>query len=131
MAVFLQATGLVFVGVILVLVVGKQSRDLSLLLSLGICAGLCAAAGGYLQELMGFLGELRALGNLDRSFLSILLKCAGIGYISEIAALLCADAGEQAMAKAMQILASGAVLYLSLPLMRELVGLIREVLGWV
>lgn len=131
MAVFLQATGLVFVGVILVLVVGKQSRDLSLLLSLGICAGLCVAAGGYLQELMGFLGELRALGNLDRSFLSILLKCAGIGYISEIAALLCADAGEQAMAKAMQILASGAVLYLSLPLMRELVGLIREVLGWV
>ena len=113
------------------LVVGKQSRDLSLLLSLGICAGLCVAAGGYLQELMGFLGELRALGNLDRSFLSILLKCAGIGYISEIAALLCADAGEQAMAKAMQILASGAVLYLSLPLMRELVGLIREVLGWV
>lgn len=131
MAVFLQATGLVFVGVILVLVVGKQSRDLSLLLSLGICAGLCVAAGGYLQELMGFLGELRALGNLDRSFLSILLKCAGIGYISEIAALLCADAGEQAMAKAMQILASGAVLYLSLPLMRELVGLIQEVLGWV
>ena len=131
MAVFLQATGLVFLGVILVLVVGKQSRDLSLLLSLGICAGLCVAAGGYLQELMGFLGELRALGNLDRSFLGILLKCAGIGYISEIAALICADAGEQAMAKALQILAAGAVLYLSLPLMRELLGLIQEVLGWV
>lgn len=131
MTVFLQATGLVFVGVILVIVVGRQSRDMSVLLSLGICAGLCMAAGGYLEALTEFLGELRMLGNLDRSFLTILLKCTGIGYLSEIAALVCADAGEQAMAKALQILAAGAILYLSLPLMRELLSVIQEVLGLI
>lgn len=131
MTVFVQAVGLALMGVILVLLIGRQSRDLSILLSLGICAGLLIAAAGYLGELVSFLTELRILGGLDQEFLSILLKCTGIGYLSEIAALICADAGENAMARALQILANAAVLFLSLPLMRQMLELLEEVLSLV
>lgn len=131
METFLRAIAMALIGVILVLVVGRQSRDMALLLSLGVCAGLCMAAGAYLSPLMDFLGEVRELGGLDRDFLTILLKCAGIGFLAEIASLICSDAGENAMGKAVQILANGAVIFLSLPLMRRLLELLEEVLGQV
>lgn len=131
METFLQAVGLTLLGVILVLVVGRQSRDMSLLLSLAVCAGICVAAAGYLQELMTFLGEIRMLGGLDREFLGILLKCAGIGFLAEIAGLICNDAGESAMGKALQILSNAAVIFLSLPLLRRMLELLEEVLGKV
>lgn len=131
METFLQAVALVLIGVILSLVIGRQSRDMSLLLSLGVCAGICIAAAGYLSSLVDFLGEIRILGGLDREFISILLKCAGIGFLAELAGLICMDAGESAMAKALQILANAAVVFLSLPLLRQLLELLEEVLGQV
>ena len=131
METFLQAVGLVLVGLVLTLVVGRQSRDLATLLSLAVCAGVCTAAAGYLGSLMDLLGEIRVLGGLDRDFLAILLKCAGIGFLAEIAALVCADAGEGAMGKALQILANAAVIFLSLPLLRRMIELLEEVLGQV
>lgn len=131
METFVQAVGLVLIGVMLVLVVGRQCRDMSMLLSLGICAMVCIAAAGYISSLVDFLGEIRAIGGLDREFLSILLKCAGIGFLAELASLICVDAGESAMAKALQILANAAVIFLSLPLLREMIELLEEVLGQV
>ena len=131
METFLQAIGLTLLGVVLVLVVGRQNRDMGLLLTLTVCIGVCTAAVGYLTPLMDFLGEIRVLGNLDREFLAILLKCAGIGFLAEIAGLVCADAGESAMGKALQVLANAAVIFLSLPLLRKMLELLEEVLGRV
>ena len=129
METFLQATGLVLVGVILALVVGKNSREMGLLLSLAVCTGLCLSAAGYLTAMTDFLGEIRLLAGLDREFLGILLKCAGIGFLAEIASLICSDAGQSAMGKAIQLLSNAAVIFLSLPLLRRMLELLEEVLG--
>ena len=131
METFLQAVGLVLVGVVLTLVVGKNSRELGLLLSLAVCTGICIGAVGYLNALTGFLGEIQVLGHLDREFIGILLKCAGIGFLAEIASLICGDAGQSAMGKAIQILSNAAVIFLSLPLLRRMLELLEEVLGSV
>lgn len=131
METFLQAVGLVLVGVVLTQVLGKSSREMSLMLSLAVCAGVCIGAVGYLNALTDFLGQLRVLGNLDREFLGILLKCAGIGFLAEVAALICGDAGQSAMGKALQIMANAAVIFLSLPLLRRMLELLEEVLGKV
>ena len=48
--------------------------------------------------------------------------------MGEIAALVCGDAGNAALSKAVQIATASAVLWLSVPLMEELLVLIREVL---
>ena len=131
METFLQAVGLVLVGLVLTLVVGRQSRDMGLMLSLIVCTAVCTAAVGYLGPMTDFLGEIRVLGSLDREFLGILLKCAGIGFLAELACLVCSDAGESAMGKAVQLLANAAVIFLSLPMLRKLLELLEEVLGRV
>ncbi len=128
MEVFLQTTALVLIGVILLLVL-RQNRETATLLSLAVCAIVCIAVTSILSPVLDFLGEIRRLGDLDQEFLIILLKCAGIGFISELAALLCSDAGEGALAKAVQILANATVLLLSLPLLRQMLSILEEVLG--
>lgn len=131
MELFLRGAGLVLVGVVLTIVVGRQSPDLSLVLSLAVCCCICIPAAAYLGSMMDLLGEIRRLGNLDRGVVSILLKCAGIGFIGELACLICQDAGQNAMAKALQILSGAAMIYLSIPMLRMFLELLEEVLGKV
>ena len=126
---YLRFAAAALIGLILTLVVGRQSKDLSLLLSLAVCVLLCLGAMEFLEPVTEFLSELRKLGELDSDAVSILLKCAGIGMLSELAGLLCSDAGEGAMGKALQICSNAAILWLSLPLLRQVLTMIGEVLA--
>ena len=126
---YLRFAAAALMGLILTLVVGRQSKDLSLLLSLAMCVLLCLGAMEFLEPVTEFLAELRKLGELDSEAVSILLKCAGIGMLSELAGLLCADAGEGAMGKALQLCSNAAILWLSLPLLRQVLTMIGEVLA--
>ena len=126
---YLRFAAAALIGLILTLVVGRQSKDLSLLLSLAVCVLLCLGAMEFLEPVTEFLSELRQLGELDSDAVSILLKCAGIGMLSELAGLLCADAGEGALGKALQLCSNAAILWLSLPLLRQVLTMIGEVLA--
>ena len=128
---YLRFAAAALIGLILVLVVGRQSRDLGMLLSLAVCVLLALGAMEFLEPVMELLDELKRLGELDGGAVGILLRCAGIGIISELAGLLCADAGEGAMRKALQICANAAILWLSLPLLRQVLTMIGEVLAKV
>lgn len=128
---YLRFAAAALIGLILVLVVGRQSRDLGMLLSLAVCVLLALGAMEFLEPVMELLDELKRLGELDGGAVGILLRCAGIGMVSELAGLLCADAGEGAMGKALQICANAAILWLSLPLLRQVLTMIGEVLAKV
>ena len=128
---YLRFAAAALIGLILVLVVGRQSRDLGMLLSLAVCVLLALGAMEFLEPVMELLAELKRLGELDGGAVGILLRCAGIGMISELAGLLCADAGEGAMGRALQICANAAILWLSLPLLRQVLTMIGEVLAKV
>ena len=129
MAEYIRYVSLVLIGLVLSLVVGRQSKDMSLLLTLAVCILACLGAMEFLEPVADFLRQLRRLGNLDGEAVGILLKSAGIGLLSELAGLLCADAGENAMGKAMQLLSSAAILWLSLPLFQQILTLIEGVLA--
>ena len=129
MADYIRFAALVLIGLILSLVIGRQSKDMSLLLTLAVCVLGCLGAMEFLEPVMEFLKQVRRLGNLDSEAVAILLKSAGIGLLSELAGLLCADAGESALGKALQILSSAAILWLSLPLFQQVLTLIEGVLA--
>lgn len=126
---YLRLLGAVLIGLILTLVLGKQARDMSTLLSLAVCVLVGIGVMEFWKPVMEFLQDLRRLGELDNSAVSILLKCAGIGIVSELAGLICADAGQSALAKILQLCSNAAVLWLSLPLFQQIVEMIGEVLA--
>lgn len=129
MELFLQLTALTLVGVVLALVVGRHTPQMAMLVTLAVCCVVAAGAMELLEPVTALLSEIRRIGGLDPELVSVLLKAAGIGMVAELAGLICADAGEQAMARVLHILSNAAVLWLSVPLLRELITLVEEVLG--
>ena len=129
MADYLRWTAAALIGLILSLVISKQSKDMSLLLTLAVCILVCLGALEFLEPVTELLRELRRLGGLDSEAVSILMKAALIGLLSELMGLICADVGEGALGKALQILSNAAVLWLSIPLLRQLITMLGEVLA--
>lgn len=131
MELFLQGAALVLVAVILGLVLKQEHKSMAVLLSLAVCCMIFVSAVRFLEPVMSLLDRLRDLAGISGGTLSILLKAAGIGLLSELAAMICTDAGDGALGKAIGFLANGVMLWLSLPLLEELLSLLQEVLGRV
>lgn len=125
---FIKVSGGIIVSLILYLVLAKQGKDISILLSVAVCIMVFTVAASYIKPVVSFLMELRDMGNLDSQMLSILCKVVGIGLLSEIVGQVCADAGNGTMGKTLQVLSGSVILWLSLPLFTKLMELVKELL---
>ncbi len=128
MDIFLKSAAGALITLILYLVLSKQSKDLSLLLTVIACAILAATAISYLEPVIDFFQKLLLIGQLDAEFFSIVLKAVGIGLLAEISGLICADAGNSALGKTLNIMASAVILWMSVPLFTSLLELVEEIL---
>jgi stage III sporulation protein AD len=126
---FLQISGAVLLAVILVLALKSYCKEISTILAITVCCLTGLTALRYLQPVLEFLKKLEDLGGLDEVMIEILLKATGIGILSEIANLVCKDAGNESMGKSMQLLGTAVILYLSLPLFQTLIELLQKILG--
>lgn len=125
---FLKAVAGVLIAVILCLTVSKSNKDISLLLVVATCCIVVAAAASYLSPVFSFFEQLQTLGDLDPNMIGILMKAVGVGMLSEIAGLVCEDAGNAAMGKSLKYLSAAVILYISLPLFTSLLSLLEEIL---
>lgn len=131
MGIFWKAAAAALITVVLGLALGKQEKDISTMLTMAVCCMVTVAAVTYLEPVLDFLRELESIGDLQGDFLGILLKSLGIGLVAEIAGMVCTDAGNGSLGKTVQMLGGAVILYLSLPVFRSLLELIRKILGEV
>lgn len=129
MTLFLQVCGAVLLTVILVLALKSNGKEVGTVLAVAVCCMTALAALNYLQPVLVFLQELEALGGLDNTMVETLLKVTGIGIITEVANLVCKDAGNESMGKSLQLLGTAVILYLSMPLFNALIELMQKILG--
>ena len=128
MEMFLKAAVGVLITLILCLVLAKQGKDMATLLVLAVCCMVLTAVIASLRPVLDFFSKLETIGKLDSRLIKTLLKAVGIGMLSEIVGLVCADAGNSAMGKTLQILASAVILTLSVPIFTQLLELIETIL---
>ena len=126
---FLKAAALVLLALILTLALGSKGQETGILLTMAACVMVMILGISYLQPVMDFLRKLETLGNLNGDMTGILFKVAGIGIISEIVGMVCADAGNSSLGKALNIAAAGVILWLSIPIFDALLELIQRILG--
>lgn len=129
MELFLQATAAVLLAVIMFLVLNRQDKEIAMLLTVAVCTMVIYIAGRYIKSVMDFLRQLQQMSGLGSDYLSILMKVVGIGFLSEIACLVCTDAGNASLGKTLQIAASFVILWLSIPLLQGVMDLIQKILG--
>ncbi len=129
MSLFLKATAYVLISLILGLVLSKHGKDFGLFISLTTCCVVVCSAKMFLQPILALWDQIISLGNLDSNMFQVLIKAAGIGLISQITSLICKDAEQAAIGKALEILATAAILWLALPLLTELMILVENILS--
>ncbi len=129
MDVFWKAAGAVLVALILGLSLEKQGKEFSILLTTTLCCMLGIGCFTLLRPVIGFLYELQAMTGLNSETLKTLLKLVGIALVGEVTALICADAGYNSLGKGLQMLCSGVILYLSVPVFRSVLEVVQDIMG--
>lgn len=129
MDIFIKVTAGVLITAIFTLVLSKHGADISLLLTLCVCSMVVLAAATYLKPVLEFCQRLIRAGQLSNELLNVLFKVVGIGLISQVAGFICADAGNQSLGKALQIITTAVILCISVPLLEEILSLLETALG--
>lgn len=129
MELFWKAAALTLIAGILSLTLKKQDKEYSLLVSIAACLMVTAITVTYLKPVFSFLSELEALGDLRADMLSVLIKALGVALASEISSMICTDAGNASLSKAIQLLGGAVILYLSVPMFSTLMDLIQKIVG--
>lgn len=125
---FFQAAGAVVILVILCLLVSSRDKSFASLLVMGGCAMVLMLGISYLSPVVSFLQDLQSLGNLQPELVKILMKVTGIGILTEITVLLCADSGNSSLGQSLRILSTGVILWLSLPIFQAMLDLVQSIL---
>ena len=128
MELFVKSAAGALVVAVLGLVLGKYNKESALIISLAACCMIVVSAMWYLEPTIAFIKKLQTLGALDSNVLEILLKSTGLAILSEVVMLICNDAGNTALGKTIQLLATAVILWLSLPLINKLIDLIENIL---
>lgn len=128
MDIFIKATAGILITLVMYLILARQGKDYSVLLTLFACCSVSIVVMQYFEKIIDMLRNLQTIGHIDSGTFQIILRAVGIGILAEITSSICADAGNAALGKTMQILASALVLWMSVPLFEGLLSLVEDIL---
>ena len=128
MDMFFQAAACILIAVILSVLLSGQGKPIGPLLGMAVCLMVLMLGAEYLRPVLDFVESLEDLGGLNGDLISVLLKAVGVSLVSEVAVLVCNDSGNQSMGKALQILTSAVLLWISIPVFQSLMDLLTAIL---
>ena len=113
---------------VFILLIRKQNADVALLVSVVSIVLILAGAMTYVKPVVQYISHRQTLCNINAAVLTPLFKTIAVGIVCQIVAGICTDAGEQAMAKAIELCGSIVALYVSLPLIKAVFELFDSIL---
>jgi stage III sporulation protein AD len=128
MELFLKCISLAILGVCIYPIITQKEKSFTVPFLLLICGFGLVAAVRYLQPVIELLSKLQTQSSISPGVFTVLLKVTGVGLISEIAILITADAGNASLGRSIALMASAAVLWMSIPLIEDLLDLITNII---
>lgn len=119
---------LALAAALLTLLVRKQAPELALVLSLCACILGAAVLLEAMKPLLSLASSLAERAGLEDDLAEPLWKCLGMGLLTEFSAGLCADAGQSALAKLVELGGGVLCLCVALPLLQAVLALIEALL---
>lgn len=110
------------------LLLRRSNPELQLPLAAIVCAFVLGGCLTLLSPVRELLEQAAALTGLSSAYFLPVGKCVAIAILSKGAADLCRDGGQSAMAGAVELGGAAAALYVSLPLVTTLLGLMGRLL---
>ncbi len=128
MEILTRAAAAAVIGSILALLLKKYTPELSLTLSVitgAVIIWISATVAGQITELIRRLAEKGALSSI---YVSPVMKCVGIGLITQLSSQVCRDAQQGSIASAVELCGTLCALYVSVPLVSALLSTVEKLL---
>ena len=124
----LKVTAGVLVAAMLTVILQGQGKGYVTLLIVAVVAMGACIAFSYIKPIITFLDRLQDVSSLKNESLTILLKAVGIGLLNEFCGAICADTGNTSLAKMLNLVSTVAIMWISLPVLEQIMELITDVL---
>ena len=126
---FLTIAGVCVCAAILASALDRQDRSFAMGLGLLAAAAALSAMLRGLRPAAQFIEELSELSGLGSAHLQPVLKAVGVGLATQIAVEVCCEAGQNTLARVVELCGVFAAILVTLPLLRTALELIRQMMG--
>lgn len=128
MELLMRAAVLAVAGALMGMLLKRELPELSLALTLAVCAAAALLAMELFSGLGDVLAQVKELAGLSPAVLEPVMKCVAVAVVTRLAADLCRDAGQSAAAGAVELCGSACAVTAALPLIRSFLQMINGML---
>lgn len=125
MDILIKIAAVAVAGTIFSLVIKKNSPEMALMLTIALAIAAFCLAFDMIKSIAGFITSVADASSISPSVLSIVFKAIGISIVTKLASDVCKDAGQSSIASGVEMTGAFAALYISLPLMQTVIGMIE------
>lgn len=116
----IKVVGFAIISTVLIIVIKEERKEFAILLTVICAIGIMAYAMSKMSGVIEMLDTLTSKSNINKEFLTIILKVTGIAYIVEFGKNVCSDAGQSAIATKLEMAGKVIIVVLSFPLINAL-----------
>lgn len=100
--------------------------------SIAQIAALIAVLGlgmSFLKKALSQAAELMDISIIESGYALLLFKALGVAVAAKLACDVCRDSGSSSLASAVELVAKGAILVMTMPMLKALAGVVSGLLG--
>lgn len=120
--------GLCITASVLCKVVEKNNKEISTVISVIAAVIVLMTVISKISRINDVVSELFLQSGISGDYGAILMKSAGICYITQIGSDCCKDCGENNLATVTELAGKISVMYLSLPVIENIISIVQGLL---
>lgn len=124
-----QIVAIGLAGTLLSLAVKAYRPEFSVYISITCGILLMAAVIAQFTDIMDVIADIFERSGYANTYFPVLLKILAVAYVTDFAAQICRDAGENGIASKTEIAGKVLILYVSLPVFTSILAMIDILLG--
>ena len=128
MEVLIKTAAAAIVASLVCLLLKRSNPEMCVPLSVAVCVGAMLLSAGLLRPLLELLVRAGEMGGVSAAIFYPVMKSVGIGICTRVAADICKDSGQGAMAGCVELVGAICALYTALPLMEGRLDMLEELI---
>ena len=117
----LQITGVALIGAFLAMIIKEQKPNLAFLLVVFVGSVIFLFLIDKIYEMIQMIQQLAVNANVNKVYLSTVLKIIGIAYIAEFTSQITKDAGQGAIASKIELAGKIMILTMAIPIITVII----------
>lgn len=120
--------GIALTGAFLSILIKNLKPEFSMVIPLIVTYSVIFCVLPYLCVVIEKIKDISIGAGIENEYINIIFKILGISYIAAISSELCRDVGESAVASKIELSAKIIIMFLSLPIVTKLLGIVRVII---